>query len=135
MHHCECGFAIRCIGAVAGGVDFCVSGTADSDVRVPDAHVAWFRARHVHLQDDSARRDISHCKAHVLDLGNADIAGIADLYNGLRIVGIAEIATDTRDHGPGFSDNASSRRDKESGLDNVNAVREVRDFAVGSIGS
>lgn len=135
VHHCKRGFAIRCVGAVAGGVDVCVRCAADCDVGIPHAHVTLFGARHVHLQDNSARRDIGHCKAHVLDLSNTDIAGIADLYNGHWVVGIAEKATDTRDHGPGFSDNASSRRDKDSGLDNVNAVRKVGDLAVGRIGS
>ena len=68
-------------------------------------------------------------------MGNADVTSIADLYDRLWVVGIAKSAADTRYDGPGLSDNASSRWNKQSGLDNVNAIREVGDFAVGGVGS
>ena len=89
----------------------------------------------MNLQNDSTRRDISDCKAHILDLGNTDIARIAHLYDGLWIAGVAERTADARYHGPDFSDNTSSGWDEERGFDNVNAVREVGDFAIDSIGS
>ena len=135
MYHCESSLTVCCIAGAAGGVDVGIRCTAYSHVRVPDSNIARIGASHIHLQNDSTRRDVSDCKAHILNLGNTDIACVADLDNGLWVVGVAESAADARYHGPGFSDNAGSGWDEECGFDNVNAVREVRDFAIGGIGS
>ena len=133
MHHCEGGLAACSVGAAAGDVDVCVGGAADGDVGIPEADVAGLGACHVDLQDDGAQRDVGDCEAHVLDLGDADVAGFADLDDGRGVVGVAEEATDAGDDGPGFADNASSWRDEESGFHDVNAVGEIGDFAVGSV--
>ena len=133
MDHSEGGHAGSGIRAAAGDVDVGVGRATDCDVGVPDADVAGLGACHVDLQDDGARRDISDCEAHVLDLGDADVTGVADLDDGFGVVGVAESGTDTGYDGPGFPDDAGSSRDEESGFDNVNAVREVRDFAISGV--
>ena len=135
MYHCESSFTVCCIAGAAGGVDVCVRRSTYTHMRVPDSNIARIGASHIHLQDDSTRRDISDCKAHVLNLGNIDIAGVADLYDRLWIAGVAKRTADPRYHGPGFSNNASSGWDEYCGFDNVNAVREVGDLGIGSINS
>ncbi len=135
MDHCERGHAVCRVGVAAGDVDVRVGCAADRDVRIPDAHVALLGACHVYLQDDGTGRDVSDCEAHVLDLGDADIAGVADLYDGLWVVGVAKGAADARYDGPGFSDDAGPWRNKQGGLYDVHAIREVGDFAVGGVGS
>ena len=133
MYHCESGLTVCCIAGAAGGIDVGVRCAAHSYVRVPDSDIARFRASHIYLQDDSTRRDISDGKSHILNLGYADIACVADLYDRLWVVRVTESAADARYHGPGFSHDASSGWDQESGLDNIDAVRKVGDLAVGSV--
>lgn len=135
MDHCESGFAVCCVAGAACGVDIGVGCTAYRDMRVPDSNIARMDASHIHLQDDSAGRDISDSKAHVLDLDNTNIASVTDPDHGLWIVSVAEIAADARYHGPSFSDNASSRRDKERRFRDVDTVRKVGDLAISSVGS
>ena len=103
-------------------------------MRVPKAHIALFRARHVDLQYDGTRRDIRDREADVLDLRDADVARVTDLHDGLWVVGVAEIAADAGDDGPGFADDAGAWGDEEGGFDDVDAVGEVGDFAVGGVG-
>ena len=134
MHHRERSLAIRRIGPLTRDVDIGIRRPADRDVRVPKGHVALFGAGHIDLQDDGAGRDIRDREADVLDLCDTDVAGITDLYDGLGVVGVAEIAADAGDDGPGFSDDAGTGGDEEGGFDNVDAVGEVGDFAVGGVG-
>ncbi len=125
MRHCEGSFAVCRVTGAAGGIDVGVRCAADGHMRVPDPNIARVGAGHVHLQDDGTRRDVGDCKAHILDLRDTDIAGVADLYDGLGVVGVAEKAADARYHGPSLSDNASPGGDKECRLDDINAVRDV----------
>ena len=134
MDHRERSLAIRRIGPITHDVDVRVRRPADRDVRVPKRHVALFGAGHVDLQYDSARRDVRDREADVLDLRDADVAGIADLYDGLGVVGVAEVGAEAGDDGPGFSDDAGAGGDEEGGFDNVDAVGEVGDFAIGGVG-
>ena len=134
MHHRERSLAIRRIGPFTRDVDVRVRRPADRDVRVPKGHVALFGAGHVDLQDDGAGRDIRYREADVLNLRDADVAGITDLYDGLRVTGVAEIAADARDDGPGFSDDAGAGGDEEGRFEDVDAIGEVGDFAVGGVG-
>ena len=135
MDHCERGHAVCRVGVAAGDVDVRVGCAADRDVRIPNAHVALLGAGHVDLQDDGTGRDVGNCEAHILDLGNANVAGVADLYDRLWIVGVAESATDAGYDGPGFSDYAGPWRNKQGGLYDVHAIGEVGDFAVGGVSS
>lgn len=112
MHHCESGQAVRCIGAFAGSVDVCIGSTSNCDVRIPNTHITWASTSHIHLQNNGTRRDIGDCKAHVLNLGNTDIASIADLHDGVWVGAVAKMAADAGYHGPSFSDDAGSPRDK-----------------------
>ena len=134
MHHCESSFAVGCVAGFAGRVDGSVRRAAYGHVRVPDPNVAGFGAGQVHLHDDSTGGNVGDCKAHILDLRNTNVTGVADLDDGLWIVGVTEGGADAGYYRPGFSDNASSGRDKECGFDNVYAIREVSDLAVGSVG-
>ena len=134
MHHRERSLAIRRIGPLARDIDVRIRRPADRDMRVPERHVALFRARHVDLQDDGAGRDIRDGEADVLDLRDADVAGVADLHDGLWVVGVTEVGADARDDGPGFADDAGAWGDEEGGFDDVDAVGEVGDFAVGGVG-
>ena len=134
MHHRERGLTIRRIGPLARDIDVRVRRPTDHDVRVPKRHVARSGARHVDLQDDGAGRDIRDREADVLYLRDADVAGIADLYDGFWVSGVAEEAADARDDGPGFADDAGAGGHEEGGFDDVDAVGEVGDFAVGGVG-
>ena len=134
MHHCEGGFAIRCVGSAAGDIDVGVCRAADRDVRIPKRYVTLFGTRHVDLQDDGARRDISDSEAHILDLGHASITRVTNLHDGLWVVGVSEKASNAGDDGPGFSDDASTWRDEEGGFDDVDAIGKVGDLAIGSVG-
>ena len=86
------------------------------------------------LQNNGARRNIRDRKPHVLDLRDADVARVADLDDGSRVVCVAEEGADAGDDGPGFADDAGAGRDEEGGFDNVDAVGEIGEFAVGGVG-
>ena len=51
------------------------------------------------LQNDSPRRDIRNREADLLDLRDADVAGFADLYNRLGVIGVAEEGAEPRGKG------------------------------------
>ena len=82
--------------------------TTYGHIRVPYYNISRIGATHVELQNNSTRSNISNCKPHIMDLGNTNIAGVVDLYDGLWVVGIAESAPDARYHGPSLPDNADS---------------------------
>ena len=135
MHHCERGLTVCSVAGFAGGVDVGVCCSTYSHVRVPESDIAGVLACHVDLDNDGTWSYIGDCEANVLDLGDADVAGVADLHDSIGIVGVTKGAADARYHGPSFSNNASSGWDKEGGLDDIDTVREVGELTIGGVGS
>ena len=76
----------------------------------------------------SRSRDGKHV---VLDLDDTNVALATDLCDGSRVELILEIRSTGHDLRPCLADDARANRDVEGVFDEVDAVREVCDLAVG----
>lgn len=110
MEHEERCLAVRSIRTTAVAIDFRVDATTDTDVRVPEADIALILSGHVDLDDDGTVQNIRHCKEHVRDLSNTGLPGLSHLENWPGVVRIPELASNTADGRPCFSNNAGSWR-------------------------
>lgn len=94
VEHCKGGKAVCCVGIGAGFIDIGVCGAADCYVAIPEADFSGCGACHINLKNDSSRGDVSHCEAHVLDLGGAGFSGFAHHHDRPRIISITKATAD-----------------------------------------
>lgn len=93
VQHEEGGHAAgRVAAAGGGGFDEGVGGPADPEVRVPESDVARVGASDVNFDEDAAGEDVGDGEDHVGELGDADVAVVADFDHGERGVGVLEVA-------------------------------------------
>lgn len=112
---------LRAAGCEDGGI----AHATNVDNRVPDADVSGSRASDVPLHNLRPGQRLCDSEPHIHNMGDANIVGISDLYNGYWVVGVLELVTCTADDCPRFADNARSGWNKKSGFYNVDAIGEV----------
>lgn len=103
---------------------------ADSDNRVPQAHVARSVASHIDFDDLGSREDLRHAEPHVLDLCNAHVARAANLHHSLGVGGILERVARAGNHRPSLSDDPRARWNDQRVLDDVHTVWEIADLTI-----
>ncbi len=123
--------ALGWIRVYALGVDQCVVGATNPRDGVPQPNIARLVARHVDLNEDGTRQDISSRDKHVTEMCHASLSFIANLDDGLRAVGIGEAIALPGDEAEDLANDARSRRDIDGLLCQVNALGEEDDFAAG----
>jgi hypothetical protein len=95
MNTQESSHARACVLICAHIPDSGLRGTANGDLRVPDANIALGSSGYVDLKDDGARKRLRDTEAHVGNTSDAYIAGVANFHNWLRAIGVLECSSGT----------------------------------------
>ena len=69
--------------------------TANGDLGVPDANIAWRSTSYVDLNNDSTRERLGYGKSHVGDVGYTDVTSIPNFDDRLRAIYVLECISGT----------------------------------------